>query len=64
MFRKLYKIYPKKLFILHTSKTDGDYELIEIKNISKTIRWAKKVVEVSVGVDLLQEERKKKSIII
>lgn len=64
MFSKLYGIKPKKLYILHVSKVDGTYNLIEIKDIPKIIKWAKKVVEVSQGLDELKLAKKKVPIII
>lgn len=60
MFRTLYKIRPPRLYILHVSKTDGTYKLLEIKEVSETIKWAKKVVEVGQGLDRIKESKKKK----
>lgn len=62
MFQKLYKIRPKKLYILHASKQTGTYNLIPIRNIPSTIKWALKVVEVSRGLDQIKEGKKKKVI--
>lgn len=64
MFRKLYGIRPAKLYILHASKTDGSYKLIDIPNIHSTIQWAKKVVEVSQGLDQIKQSKKKEYIAI
>lgn len=61
MFRKLYRLYPKKVFILHVSKTNGFYELIPLSdriNIPQTINWAKKVTEVAAGLDILRQAKK------
>jgi hypothetical protein len=60
MFRKLYRLRPEKLKILHVSKQDGTYKLIDIPDIQKTIQWAKKVVQVSQGLDEIKEAKKKK----
>jgi hypothetical protein len=65
MFRKLYKMYPKKVFILHLSKTNGLYNLISLTDRvdrKRTIAWAKKVVEVSQGLDELRETKRGKGI--
>ncbi len=59
MFQKLYRVRPKKLYILHASKTDGTYKLITIPDPPGTIKWAKKVVEVSKGLDLIKQSKKK-----
>jgi hypothetical protein len=64
MFSKLYGIKPQKLYILHVSKTDGTYNLIEIPNINKTIKWAKKVVEVSLGLEEIKASKRKTPIFI
>lgn len=60
MFRKLYRLRPKKLYILHVSKDFGDYNLIEIPDVEWTIKWAKKVVEVSWGLETIKQSKKKK----
>lgn len=62
MFRKLYKVRPPRLCILHVSKTDGTYKLHEIKDIPWTIKWAKKVVEVGQGLERIKESKKKQVI--
>lgn len=65
MFRKLYKMRPKGVYILHVSKENGFYDLIPLHervDINKTIRWAKKVVEVSQGLDELREAKKVKPV--
>lgn len=59
MFRQLYKIRPPRLSILHVSKTDGTYKLLEIKEVTETIKWAKKVVEVGQGLERIKESKKK-----
>lgn len=62
MFRQLYKIRPPRLCILHVSKTDGTYKLLEIRDIPETIKWAKKVVEVGQGLERIKESKKKQVI--
>lgn len=64
MFKKLYGIRPKKVFILHASKVNGTYELIEIKNIPQTVRWAQRIIDVDKGIGLLKDDRKKEYISI
>lgn len=64
MFRKLYKMYPKGVYILHLSKENGTYNLIPLSDtlvdLRKTTEWAKKVVKVSQGLDELKESKKVK----
>jgi len=65
MFKKLYRLYPKGVYILHLSKENGTYDLIPLHercNIAKTTRWAKQVVKVSQGLEELRESKKKKGV--
>ncbi len=60
MFAKLYGIKPEKLYILHASKTDGSYNLIEIPDIAGTIGWAKRVVQVTQFIEQIKANKKRK----
>jgi hypothetical protein len=64
MFEKLYGIRTMWHKILHVSKTDGTYKLIDIPDIRKRIEEAKKIIKVSTFLENLREEKKKKAIII
>jgi len=63
MFWRLYKIRIKKFYILHVSKTDGTYNLIEIKNMPQLIKEAKLVLKLSDALDRLTESKKKERVV-
>jgi hypothetical protein len=67
MFKKLYNLRLKGIYILSVSKTDGQYTLINLLekfDYQKYLKWAKKVVEVTQGLEEMTEAIKVKSIII
>lgn len=64
MFEKLYKIKTTSHKILHVSKTDGTYNIINIPDIRKRIKEAKQIVKVDQFLDKLKEEKKPKLITI
>lgn len=73
MFCKLYKVRPEKLYILHVSKVDGTYNLINIpltiqlpesSQVFDLVKWAKSVVRVNQGLELIKESKRKTPIII
>lgn len=64
MFEKLYKIKTHWHKILHVSKTDGTYNLIDIPDIRTRIKEAKHIVKVDRFLEELKKSKKKQPIII
>lgn len=64
MFTKLYGIRPKKFYILHTSKVDGSYDLIELKDMSKLKKEALLILKLSTALDRLEESKRPDRVII
>jgi len=64
MFEKLYGIRTQVHKIIHVSKTDGTYKLIDIPDIRKRIREAKHLIKVDNFLAELRESKKKQPIII
>lgn len=64
MFEKLYKVKTKWHKILHLSKTDGTYKLIDIPDIRKRIKEAKQIIKVDQFLQDLKVEKKKTPIVI
>lgn len=64
MFEKLYGIRTHWHKILHVSKTDGSYKLIDIPDIRKRIKEAKIIVKVDQFLKSLRQEKKKETILL
>ena len=64
MFERLYGIRVQDTKILHVSKTDGTYKLIDIPDIRKRIKESKQIIKVSSFLESLRQEKKKVPIII
>lgn len=64
MFEKLYGIRTYWHKILHLSKTDGTYKLIDIPDIRKRIKEAKHIIAVDKMLQELKVEKKKQPIVI
>lgn len=64
MFEKLYGMRTQAWKILHVSKTDGTYKLIDIPDIRKRIREAKQIIKVDKFLEALKQEKKKVPIVI
>ncbi len=63
MFEKLYGIRTKWHKILHLSKTDGTYKLIDIPDIRKRIKESKDIIKVDRFLEELKKSKKKQPII-
>ncbi|MCK9370229.1 hypothetical protein M0R04_10015 [Candidatus Dojkabacteria bacterium] len=59
MFLKLTGIKPKKIFILKLDKKNRTYTVEYMKEISKVVRIAKRILKLSDELDWLKEVRKK-----
>ena len=64
MFERLYHIRTQVHKILHVSKTDGTYKLLDIPDIRRRIREAKQIIKVDAFLAELREAKKKVPIVI
>ena len=64
MFRKMTGIKLQQFYILHASKVDGTYKLIEIKNMYQRIKDAKLVLKLNDALDQIDKDKKKVPIIL
>jgi hypothetical protein len=64
MFERLYKIRVQDAKILHVSKTDGTYKLIDIPDLRKRMKEAKQIIKVDEFLRSLKQEKKKVPIVI
>lgn len=62
MLAKNYGIRPKKAYILHVSKVNGTYNLIEIKNMPQLMREAKLILKLHDALDRLTASKKKERV--
>lgn len=63
MLARNYGIRPKKAYILHVSKTNGTYNLIEIKDMPRLIREARLILKLSDALDRLTASKKKERVV-
>ena len=64
MINKTFHVRPRKTYILHTSKADGTYKLIDLTDMKFLTRDAKDLVRLSRSWDKVTESFKPKQIII
>lgn len=64
MFWKLYKIKPQGAYILHVSKENGGFKLIELPDIPQLIREAKYILKVNDAIDRVNASKVKEPIVI
>ena len=62
MFVSLTGLRPARSFILRLSKTDGTYQIEELKDITAVTKWAVHVVQASNGLGMVKELRKRERI--